>query len=293
MKQLEIPREETVFPYSGWIAQVGALRERYYQAQPFPHIVLENFLQAPVLEQALSEFPAVEAGDWINYIHVNERKYGKTDLSSFGPTLQSIVKELNSKAFVKFLSDLTGIEGLFADESLEGGGLHQCGPGGFLNIHADFTVHPHHQDWRRRVNVLVYLNKNWRDEYGGHLELWDKKMERCFEKIAPLFNRAVIFNTDPDAFHGHPDPIQCPAGESRKSIALYYFTRETKPYLRSTEYRSRPQDPLGKKIEIFADKWILRLYDRFKRLTGQRDDFASDVLKWIDRLREKLRLEKK
>jgi len=202
------------------------------------------------------------------------------------PTLRSLVEELNSERFVRFLSRLTGMEGLFADESLEGGGLQQSPAGGFLNIHADFTVHPHHQNWQRRVNVLVYLNKNWLDAYGGCLELWDKSMRRCVHKIVPLFNRAVIFNTDSDSFHGHPDPIRSPEGMTRKSIALYYFTKETKPLVRSTEYRPRPGEGL-KGVWIYLDKMILRGYDFVKRRLGLSDDFASRLLNQLDRLKKR------
>ena len=283
MTTLPTSTRELLFPYSYWESRLPLLSRQYREADPFPHIVVDSFLQPQVLEQALAEFPGVHSGEWIHYLHVNEKKYGKTDLSSFGPTLRAIVQELNSERFVQFLSRLTGIEGLFADESLEGGGLHQSPAGGFLNVHADFTVHPHHQNWQRRVNVLIYLNKNWQDAYGGCLELWDQSMKRCAQKIVPLLNRAVIFNTDPDSFHGHPDPIRSPEGMTRKSIALYYFTQESDPYLRSTEYRSRPGDAPLKSFGIYLDKMTLRLYDRVKRTLGFNDQGVSRLLKFFSR----------
>jgi len=286
MSKLETMNYESIFPYSKWQPQLSALRKRYETAQPYPHIVLENFLEQEALEKGLAQFPGVKSGEWIQYLHVNERKFGKNDLASLPPALKSIIETLNSDSFVQFLSELTGIQGLFADRALEGGGLHQSQAGGFLNIHADFTVHPHHRDWQRRVNVLVYLNKNWQDSYKGHLELWDRKMEHCIEKVAPIFNRCVIFNTDADAFHGHPDKLQCPEGETRKSIALYYFTKEENPMARSTEYRGRPDDGV-KKVWIYLDKMALRTYDWLKRKTGISDKFVSHVLGFFDRLKRK------
>lgn len=271
---------EAIFPYSRWQNQISVLRRRYQNAEPYPHIVLENFLEAQALEQGLAQFPGVQSGEWIQYLHVNERKFGKNDLGSLPPALKSIIETLNSDRFVQFLSELTGIKGLFADNNLEGGGLHQSQAGGFLNIHADFTVHPHHRDWQRRVNVLVYLNKDWQDSYKGHLEVWDKKMEHCVKKVAPIFNRCFIFNTDADSFHGHPDPLECPPCETRKSIALYYFTKEKNPLARSTEYRGRPDDGV-KKVWIYLDKMALRTYDWLKRKTGISDKFVSGVLGFL------------
>ena len=122
---------------------------------------------------------------------------------------------------MKWLEKLTGIPNLKADHSLEGGGLHQSKRGGFLNIHADFTIHPHKTNWQRRVNVLLYLNEDWKDEYGGFLELWSRDMKRMEQSISPIFNRCVIFNTDKDSFHGLPEPIKCPEEMTRKSSSVY------------------------------------------------------------------------
>src|SRR5205807_3288600 len=138
------------------------------------------------------------------------------------------------------LEQLTGIDNLLIDESMEGGGLHQSMAGGFLNVHADFTVHPHNLHWRRRVNLLLYLNDEWPSEWGGGLELWSTDMKRCETLIEPVGNRVVVFSTDANSFHGHPTPMQCPPGVARRSLALYYFTEEAKPQIRSTEYRARP-----------------------------------------------------
>ena len=205
---------------------LDALQSRYRSAKPFPHIVLDDFLEPDVVRLAMDEFPPLDPGEWNIYSHANERKFSHTEPATWPPTLQAVLAELNSQPVVDFLSKLTGIEGLFADDTLEGGGLHQSTTGGFLNIHADFTVHPHHRTWRRRVNLLLYLNRDWPPEYGGDLELWSTDMKRCVESVSPIANRAVIFTTDMDSFHGHPEPMRCPPDVARQSLALYYFTDE-------------------------------------------------------------------
>jgi Rps23 Pro-64 3,4-dihydroxylase Tpa1-like proline 4-hydroxylase len=201
------------------------------------------------------------------------------------PFLQQVIRELNSEEFVRHLSELTGIPDLIADPSLEGGGLHQSQRGGYLNIHADFTVHPHKRNWRRRVNVLVYLNEDWLPEYGGELELWSRDMKACKQKISPVFNRCVIFNTDEDSYHGLPEPIQCPEDMSRKSIALYYFTEESAmPLKRATNYRARPGDG-ARSILIYLDKQLVNIYSTLKGWLGINDDLISKILRIFNRKR--------
>lgn len=260
------------------------LADSYQSASPFPHIVLDNFLNKEAALQAMNEFSALDTQRWSSYVHVNERKTRNIDSISWGPILQMILEELNSAQFVQFLSHLTGIQGLFADPSLEGGGLHQSTNGGFLNIHTDFTVHPHHRNWSRQVNLLLYLTEDWQTKYGGDLELWTPDMKRCECSIAPLGNRVVIFTTSSDSFHGHPDPMSCPPGVARRSLALYYFKLEEHPIVRSTDYRGRPGERF-RSILIYADKLILHTYDRVKRPLGLSDEIASTILGRIDRLR--------
>jgi hypothetical protein len=273
-----------ILPYARWERELPELTRQYMAAQPYPHAVFDDFLDPRVVEKAASEFPSLEADEWIGYLHLNERKFGSTHPEQWGPTLQGIAAELMSERFLAFLSRLTGIDGLMIDESFEGGGLHQSVEGGFLNVHADFTVHPHHRDWRRRVNLLLYFNDDWPAEFGGDLELWSRDMSRCEVRVPPTINRAVVFTTDPDSFHGHPDPLRCPPGVARRSMALYYFTQETKPYVRSTEYRARPGDG-WRRVPIYLDKMVLRSYHGVKRRLGLSDAAASRFLHAMSRLR--------
>lgn len=271
---------EAIVPYGRWYARLGELRARYQSADPFPHLVLDDFLVPAAAERLLAEFPPLDPENWINWVHVNERKYGQVDRDSFTPGIRAVYDELTSPAFAELLTAFSGIEGLFPDPNLEdgvGGGLHQSAPGGFLNMHADFTVHPHHPDWTRRMNVLLFLNKGWDDAYRGHLELWDREMKSCRQKIAPIFNRCVIFRTDEYSFHGHPEPLACPEGTTRKSMAVYFFTKGEHVHSRSTLYRPRPGDG-ARAVLIRADNVALRLYDFFRRRLGLKDRFVSRLL---------------
>ncbi len=256
---------------------------QYQREAPYPYAQFDDFLEDWAAHQAMAAFPAVQDQGWIHYVHVNEKKHGLNKMDLIPPFLQRVIRELNSDVFVQALSELTGIEGLRADPSLEGGGLHQSGRGGYLNIHADFTVHPHKRNWRRRVNLLIYLNEGWEEAYKGHLELWSRDMKQCVRKISPVFNRCVVFNTDEDSYHGLPDPIQCPEGMTRKSIALYYFTEEKAPVRkRSTNYRARPGDGL-KSVMIYLDKQLVNLYSNIKSRLGLSDDFVSRILHFFSR----------
>ena len=266
--------------------EVGEMAKVYQSAKPFPHMVFDNFLTPEAAAAAIAEFPDLHEHEWNAYLHTNERKFSNTEPETWGPTLQAILAELNSPRFVSFVSTLIGIDGLIPDPSLEGGGLHQSTRGGYLNMHADFTVHPHNRHWQRRANILVYLNEDWKPEYGGDLELWSTDMKQCVEKVSPIANRVLIFTTNEDSFHGHPIPMTCPEGVFRRSLALYYFSEEDDPVVRSTEYRARPGDG-ARSVLIYADKQVLRIYDWTKRHLGLSDDFAHKVLAVKDRLTTK------
>ena len=177
-----------------------------------------------------------------------------------GPTTRHLLSEFNSAPFVNFLEEVTQIKGLVPDPHYFGGGIHQIEAGGYLKIHADFNVH---QRLRldRRLNALLYLNRDWRDEWGGQLELWNKDMTLAVRKISPQFNRLVVFATTDSSFHGHPDPLLCPPGVTRRSLALYYYTNgrpaEERSSAHSTLHQVRPGenfDPTPPGLEVRAAK---------------------------------------
>lgn len=200
-------------------------REAYGTAHPFPHIVFDDFLPPAVLDGVLAEFPKPNQGDWFSFDSALERKLATKDDSMMGEATRHLLAELNSAPFIDFLERLTAISGLIADPHFVGGGLHQIEPGGHLKVHADFNRHPH-TALERRLNVLVYLNRDWKDEYGGALELWSRDMSSRQQRILPYFNRCVVFSTTSTSFHGHPEPLACPDGMTRKSMALYYYSKD-------------------------------------------------------------------
>jgi 2OG-Fe(II) oxygenase superfamily len=217
----------------------------YASAVPFPHAVFDDFLPRWVCDAVLSEFPAPRQIAWRAYEDANQKKLANENERSLGQITRHIISQLNGSTFLTFLEELTGIAGLIPDPHLRGGGLHQIERGGLLKIHADFNWYPRLK-LDRRLNLLLYLNEAWSEEYGGHLELWDREMKRCERRILPVFNRCVVFSTTDDSFHGHPEPLTCPEGRTRKSLALYYYSNGrpsdevANPH--STTFRKRPAD---------------------------------------------------
>jgi hypothetical protein len=281
MPQLQtVPTSESLFPYWKWNPELSFLDKKYRENPPVPHIFLPDFLDPDIARAMAREFPDPNTDAWTQYKHQNENKLGLNKRLLFPPNLGQATDELNSPAFVEWISALTGIPNLIADPGLEGGGLHQSGRGGFLNVHTDFSMHHYHKNWRRRVNLILYLNEGWQDDWGGAIELWDNKMQHCVAKYPPLFNRALIFNTDENSYHGFPERLLCPDNISRKSLALYYYTVEThgKPVARSTNYRARPEDGIGKTALIWFDKLAVDLYSKAKARFGFSDDLASKIL---------------
>lgn len=200
-------------------------QQEYLNAEPFPNIVFDDFFNEEVLSQVLVDFPDLSKKDEvINYNNQNEKKLAAKGEKYFSDTTKAFIHYLNSQPVLEFLQELTGIkETLLPDPYLNGGGYHEIKPGGLLKVHADFNKHEMTM-LDRRINLLVYLNKDWEESYGGHFELWDKTMTTSYKKILPLFNRVAIFSTTDFSYHGHPDPLTCPPDRSRKSIALYYYS---------------------------------------------------------------------
>lgn len=282
-----VARPKRLFDYENWETSLPALARQYQANHPCPHILLEDFIEQQSALAMAHQFPPPTSEAWTQYKHANENKLGMPKRELFPPAIGAVVDELNSPEFVAWVSELTGIPNLMADPMLEGGGLHQSSRGGYLNVHTDFSMHHFHTNWHRRVNLILYLNPGWKEEWGGSLELWEKgkknEMTRCGAKYPPLLNHALIFTTDERSLHGFPDPLTCPEGESRKSLALYYYTIDQghKTTVHSTDYFARPQDSLRKSTMIWLDKKAVDLYSRAKARFGFSDEFASKVLGFL------------
>jgi len=178
-----------------------------------------------VFQQSVNSFPSVQEKIWDRYDYKYQVKLACNRIDQIGSPLNEILIALNAGPFLQLLEKLTGEKGLISDPYLVGGGLHQIEPGGSLSVHADF-IQPPHLKFYRRLNLLIYLNPDRPEEYGGNLEFWDSKMSQCVKSISPVGNRCVIFTTTASSFHGHPHPLKSPAGVNRKSLAVYYYTLE-------------------------------------------------------------------
>ena len=232
-----------------------SLAEKYQNADPFPHIVMDDFLDPDVLREILADFPSSKDKPFFDRDQERLKFQYQPHESSSG-VARNLFAELNSQAFLGFLEELTGMEGLISDPYFEGGGFHETKRGGHLGVHADFNIHGHLKV-ERKLNLLVYLNEDWDDDFGGQLELWNKQMKECVVRVKPVFGRAVIFNTALDSFHGHPDPLNCPPERSRRSIATYYYSAPEDGVAalpqRTTNFRVRPES--GDKTD-----WQIRRY---------------------------------
>jgi 2OG-Fe(II) oxygenase superfamily len=194
----------------------------FAEAVPFQHAVLDGLLPADLLHEILNEVPDPKDESWTPFENTkSHKKFAIAEDWLLGPNTRHLMSQLNSAAFIEFLEKLTGVQGLIPDPHHLGGGLQQIGSGGFLKIHTDF---PFHKVWKlnRRVNVLLYLNQDWDEAWGGDFELWNEEMT-SHRSVAPLFNRMVVFST-PNAKHGHPDPLLCPEDTFRRALVVHYYT---------------------------------------------------------------------
>jgi Rps23 Pro-64 3,4-dihydroxylase Tpa1-like proline 4-hydroxylase len=203
---------------------------RYKNANPFPHLLVDNFIKEDVIQKVNDELRNLPEEVWNKKrdplskdMEVQKKKLSIADCKGVGENTEKLIDFFNSSEFISYLEQLTGITDLICDPTLLGGGVHRVDKGGKLSIHADFNIHPG-TGLHRRLNVLLYMNKDYKDEFQGKLELWNKNMTECIQKIAPLFNRMILFKITDDAFHGHPEIWN--SEEFRLSLAFYYYTKD-------------------------------------------------------------------
>lgn len=208
----------------------AGLDTEYFET-PYKHIVLDGFLDPALAQFCLDRFPSIDAGGWD---HQNDEdieiKYRTNWTSEFDVPEYIIdaVRIMNSAPILKAMSERIGISKLIPDPYYSGGGLNVTMKGGLLDVHIDGNYHDA-TGLNRRLNALLYLNPGWRPEWGGEFGLYDETGTSCLKRVAPLFNRLVVFDTHDFSFHGLPDPINFPEGEPRRSIILYYYTKEPRP----------------------------------------------------------------
>jgi Rps23 Pro-64 3,4-dihydroxylase Tpa1-like proline 4-hydroxylase len=217
------------------------LRDSFLKAEPFNYLIIDNFLDTDYLNDILVEVQGYEKMMDDEYEareidnHVQSGKIGISDYNMFGPKVKQFFDFTRSTEMINFISNITGIEDIQDDPSLYGGGIHRTTTGGRLEIHADFNIHPR-TGKHRRINILLYLNKDWNPHYNGELELWDQTMSKCCLKIPPVFNRMVIFRITDTAYHGHPQIWAAPKNIPRLSFALYYYTDDRPEHEKSNRH---------------------------------------------------------
>lgn len=216
--------------YQRLFSKAADLQSKFATAEPFSHVMIDDFLDAPSYALAKAAYPAPDDPVWTRF---DAERVGAKSVSQgeghpllkddkYSDAARDVLRELNSASFLHFLERLSGIIGLISDPYFVEGGFHMIDQGGFLDIHADFSHHGH-VGLERRLNLLLYLNDDWQPEWGGAIGLYDKDA-REVQAFSPIGNRAVIFATSKTSYHGHPHKMENPPGTYRRSIALYYYS---------------------------------------------------------------------
>ena len=238
---------------------IDALNHRYRTAEPFPHLVLEDFLDAAILDEIVAEFDTMRPSDWLTYSHALQTKLASRPNTLLPRAAQNYFDRLYSGPFVRFLSKVTGIPNLVTDPGLSGGGMHQIGGGGRFDVHVDFQKHPENKLDNRLV-VITYLNRDWREEYGGRLELWRQNPAECATIVLPKFGRTLIMEESLRGAHGHPQPVNAPDGRPRRSVAAYFYTNGRDDGFGGeglkTAYVHRPGRTPRQRLELLAQQLL-------------------------------------
>ena len=256
------------------------LRRKFTTGKPVPNLAIDNFLDEAFAESVRVSYPEFEDVRKIGteFKAVNEKlKVQMIDVAKFPPAIAELNRLLATPEFLKDLAYITNMPNILADEALAGGGIHQTGSRGHLDVHVDFNFHRDMQA-HRRLNLLIYFNRDWKPNYGGEFELWDADVKNCEHRFLPLFNRMVMFETNEVSFHG-VTAVKCPEGQSRKSFATYYYTKEAPSHWtgveHSTIFRARPNEIMKGKLLMpteKAGKWIKHQYNRIRnKMLGTND----------------------
>ena len=230
-------------------------KKNFLTVEPFPHFCIDNFLNEGFANEIYDSFPTFQEAKALGqgFKAVNEsKKIQISDDSKFAPAMKKLSDLLQSKKFVDMWSDLTGLPNLLSDPKLIGGGIHETNSGGHLDVHVDFNFVEKEQ-LHRRLNILIYFNKDWKEEYGGYLDLWDVNVKKRYGYFKPKFNRACGFITSGTSYHG-VTPLTCPPDIFRKSFAAYYYTKEAPEgwtgKKHSTLFKARPNQWIRGNIEM-------------------------------------------
>jgi hypothetical protein len=252
-----------------------ALRDRVRTAQPVRNFSIDNFLEESFAREVCASYPSYEEAVKVGRVFtaVNEKKKVQlTDSSSFAEPIAELNRTLASPEFLDLLADVFGMPNILADEALVGGGIHQTGPRGHLDVHVDFN-YIEERKLHRRLNILIYFNEGWQPDWGGNIELWDEEVKVCHHSFSPVFNRCVVFETSEISYHG-VTAVRCPEDRTRRSFAAYYYTREAPPnwdgQAHSTSFKARPD-------EVLKGNVLMPLERASRRLRGVVSDLKRKI----------------
>lgn len=224
------------------------LKEEFNKATPYRHLAIDGFLNEEFANRLYKHFPPLDSLNK-HYNGLNEHKSEGSSFENFDESFRQLKELVSSAEFRKNIVEITGIQELFTTDDSLGSGVHQGGNGSYLDVHIDFNIH-HIRKIHRRLNLLVFLNKNWKEEYGGHCELWNEDVSKLEKAYLPSFNRCVIFETSEISYHGYAT-IHVPEGETRKSFYTYYYTEigDYKGKYHDTVFKARPEEGAMKKLK--------------------------------------------
>ncbi len=211
-------------------AEADAYRRQFERAEPFKHVVIEGFFTDAFARALFQDFPSFDPARAMNEFGAVGRKAVHEQIEAISVAYGRLDECLQSDRFLRLISKITGIPDLLADPNMYGGGTHENLHGQDLDPHVDFNYDPPTK-LHRRINLLVYLNEEWREEWGGAIELHSDPRNPDLNRIvsfAPTFNRALIFETNEKSWHGFPR-IELPEDKrhlSRKSLSVYLYTKD-------------------------------------------------------------------
>ncbi|MDQ3844577.1 MAG: 2OG-Fe(II) oxygenase [Bacteroidota bacterium] len=247
-------------------AYKAELNRQFIHAVPFPYIIIDNFLHPEIARTLADNFPSLSEMN-VQYNGLNEKKGEHSRFDTLHSVFIDIKRELMKEGFVKIIETISGIQKLQTIDDRYGCGLHQGGAGSFLDIHIDYNLHPTLKK-QRRLNLILFLNEQWQEEWFGYLEFWDAAGKKCVRSIAPVFNRCVLFICNNISYHGY-STIKCPPDVYRKSFYLYFFSEPEKSMLfHDTVFTPSPDDSFWRKQIIRGKEWIKNSVKRIFYYSG-------------------------
>ena len=230
------------------ILQLEQWKMSFNDAKPFRFLIIDDFFETSFAQKLANSFPSLEEMN-VNYKGINERKSEHSDFNKLPLIFSELKQVISSTELTCAIETITQVQNLELINDRYGYGLHQGGKNSFLDIHVDYNLHPIERK-QRRLNLILFLNPEWRQDWGGSLELWNKNVSVCEQSILPIFNRCVLFECNEYSFHGYSQ-IDCPPHITRKSFYQYYFTKPgDKIVYHDTIFKNKPQEPINKKIVV-------------------------------------------